>query len=174
MKINKQSDDIPIDIPASFYIDPDELAARLKKRAKSEVGVYYVIRYPRGWKLYPLQEGLFGDVTHIEGWRRFIASELADAWATTLNADSGQLTQQLMPYHLSFPRGRIERVAINEFTIFQGDDLSSSMGVSRNTIEQAFGIMNANWTLDPHEKCRTDHKDAIRHILSISEDWSSI
>ena len=156
-------------------VDPATVAARLKKRAQAEVGVYYVVRYPRGWKLYPLQEGVFGDYRHVEGWRRFMAPELASAWASILGANQNQLEQQLLPLHLAFPRGRIERAAAaREFTVFQADDLLPT-GVSRATVEQAFGLGSerVNWTIDEHERCRTDQKNAIRQILGITEDWAS-
>jgi hypothetical protein len=112
--------------------------------------------------------------SHIEGWGRFIAEELADAWASPLNVASGQLTQRLTPFHLAFLRGRIERAAAHEFTVFQADDLFPT-GIAPAEIERAFwlGSEQVNWMIDLQMKCRTDHKDAVRHVLSIADDWPS-
>lgn len=169
-QVSYQGEDVAL---GAFQVNPDEIFARLKKRAHAEVGIYYVVRYPRNWKLYPLQQGAFGDSEHIEGWRRFVAPELADAWASAWNLSTDQL--QLLPFHLAFPRGRIKRAAIGEFTVFHGDDLLPT-GIAHAAIEKAFGLGSEqiNWTIDPHEKCRTDHKNAVRQMLSITEDWPSV
>jgi len=156
-------------------MDSKAIAAKLKKVAQAEIGIYYVIRYPRRWRLFPLQEGSFGDMNHISAWRSILAPEVASAWSSVIGIDAKALTQQLLSLPHAFPRGRIEKVAVNEFSIYHGDDLAAT-GIPPTQILQAFTLTNKqiNWVVDPHEQCELSQKDAIRRILNITDDWPAV
>jgi hypothetical protein len=161
---------VPAEPPVT--IDTVALAARLAEKARPEVGIYYIVRYPRNWRLYPLQKQVFGDLTHIDAWRQFVAPEIADAWSAPLSADGAELTRQLQPCHFAFPHGRVERTSDDEFTVLHADDLEVT-GITRAMIERAFALRRTHWMVDPRETCMTDHRIAVRRILRIVEDWQS-
>jgi hypothetical protein len=114
-------------------------------------------------------------MNHIPAWRSILAPEVASAWSSVLGIDAKALTQQLLSLPHAFPRGRIEKVAANEFSIYHGDDLAAT-GILPTQILQAFTLTNKqiNWVVDPHEQCELSQKDAIRQILNITDDWPAV
>ena len=139
----------------------NRLADRLRESAGKE-GVYYIARFSTRWRLYAFPWEDFGDLWHGEVWRRYVADDLAEAWAQTTNVTS----EQLKPLWKGFPRGRIERAGIRAYTVFHADDFAET-GIVPARIESAFelGSSTVKWSVDPHEQQNPEHQAALRHLL---------
>src|SRR5712664_4040920 len=79
-----------------------------------------ILRFPARWRLYAFPWDDFGDLWHGDVWRRYVVNDLAEAWARSPNVTA----DQLKPWWKGFPRGRIERVGVQEYTVFHADDIS--------------------------------------------------
>ncbi|MCX6924462.1 MAG: hypothetical protein NT154_14790 [Verrucomicrobia bacterium] len=139
-------------------------AARLVNRllkSTGKQGVYYVVRFPTRWRLYAFPWEDFGDLWHGDAWRRYVAQDLAEAWAN-VTAD------ELKPWWKGFPRGRVERAGPGEYVVFHADDVAET-GITRERITRAFelGNSNANWSLDPHEQQNSEHTAALKRLLGL-------
>src|SRR6516162_8947293 len=112
----------------------------LRRLAESpgKQGVYYVARFPTRWRLYPFPWEDFGELWHGDAWRGYLAQDLAESWASQLKVSVIDLKAKLWPCHKGFPRGRVERVGVGEFTIFHANDLGET-GVDHARVEKAFG-----------------------------------
>ena len=95
------------------------LAYRLREAAGKE-GVYYILRFPERWRLYAFPWDDFGDLWHGDVWRRYVVNDLAEAWAGKAKVTA----EQLKPWWKGFPRGRIERMGIQDYTLFHADDIA--------------------------------------------------
>ena len=149
--------------------DEDRAAAsrmvyKLRESAGKE-GVYYILRFPTRWRLYAFAWEDFGDLWHGDVWRRYVVEDLAEAW----KGISGVTAEQLKPFWKGFPRGRVERVGILEYTIFHGDDLSDT-GVKPQRIEMAFELASSHikWSFDPHEEQNPEHRVALLRLLPVN------
>ena len=142
------------------------LTSRLRESAGKE-GVYYVVRFPTRRRLYAFPWEDFGDLWEGDVWRRYVIADLADAWAAQLNIQPDALKKQLAPWPKGFPRGRVERAGVEQYTVFHGDDLADT-GVSPERIERAFELVNSavSWSLDPHERQIPEHQQALNRILA--------
>ncbi len=139
------------------------MAHKLLESAGKE-GVYYIVHFPTRWRLYAFAWEDFGDLWHGDVWRRYVVDDLAEAWKgiTTVSAD------QLKPFWKGFPRGRVERIGILEYTLFHGNDFSET-GVTPRRIETAFELANRNvkWSFDPHEEQNPEHQAALLRLLPV-------
>ena len=142
-------------------------AARLVKRlleSAGKQGVYYIARFPDRWRLYPFPWKDFGDLWHGDVWRRYVADELAGAWAQSTRVTA----EQLKPWWKGFPRGRIERIGVQEYTIFYAGDFAET-GITAERITHAFELGNSKvaWSLDPHEEQNPEHTAALKRLLHL-------
>jgi hypothetical protein len=108
----------------------------------------------------------FGDLWHGEAWRRYLAGDLAEAWAARLQTSVPALRAALEAWWKGFPRGRVERVGIQEYTVFHADDLADT-GVTRERVQNAFELATrkVTWSLDPHEQQSPEHQAALAALL---------
>jgi hypothetical protein len=141
----------------------DRLALKVSESAGRE-GVYYLVRFPTRWRLYAFAWEDFGDLWHGEVWRRFVVDDLVEAW----NKKVKVTFDQLAPWWKGFPRGRVERVAIMEYTVFHGTDFTDT-GISSERIERAFelGRAGVKWSFDPHEEQNSEHCAALLRLLPV-------
>lgn len=141
------------------------LASRLRESGGKE-GVYYVARFPTRWRLYAFAWEDFGDLWHGDVWRRYLVGDLAEAWAARLQTSVEALRKALEPWWKGFPRGRVERNGIQEYTVFHADDLDGTE-VTRERIQIAFELVNrkVTWSLDPHEQQNPEHQTALARLL---------
>jgi hypothetical protein len=141
------------------------LTSRLRESGGKE-GVYYVARFPTRWRPYAFAWEDFGDLWHGEAWRRYLAGDLAEAWAARLQTSVAALRAALEPWWKGFPRGRVERVGIQEYAIFHANDLAET-GVTRERVQNAFELANRKvaWSLDPHEQQNPEHQAALASLL---------
>jgi len=149
----------------SSYTEDRLTATRLAQKIQEsggKEGVYYVVRFPTRWRLYAFPWEDFGDLWHGDVWRRFVVEDLAEAWKTIVNVTA----EQFKPWWKGFPRGRIERSGILQYTVFHGDDLNDT-GITADRIEAAFELSNkkVTWSLDPHEKQNPEHAAALLRLL---------
>jgi hypothetical protein len=137
------------------------LASKLMESVGKE-GVYYIVRFPSRWRLYAFAWEDFGDLWHGEVWRRYVAPDLAEAWAQQATVTA----EQLAPWWKGFPRGRVERAGAGQYTIFHGDDLAET-GLTAGRIESAFELVNSKvrWSVDPHEKQLPEHRAALLRLI---------
>ncbi len=148
--------------------DEDRLTAsrmvdKLLESAGKE-GVYYIVCFPTRWRLYGFPWEDFGDLWHGDVWRRYVADDLAEAWKVT----TGISSEQLKPFWKGFPRGRVERAGIRDFTIFHGNDFSDT-GITPQRIETSFELANSHvkWSFDLHEEQNPEHTAALLRLLPI-------
>src|SRR3954452_11507766 len=144
-----------------MYDEDRNTTARMVHRLREsggKEGVYYVVRFPRRWRLYAFPWEDFGDLWHGDVWRRFVANDLAEAWSCVAEVTA----EQLKPWWKGFPRGRVERSGIKQYTIFHGDD-NAETDLSSQRIEAAFelGSSTVQWSSDPHEKQNPQHRAAL-------------
>lgn len=140
------------------------IAARLAKRlleSAGKQGVYYILRFPTGWRLYAFPWEDFGDLWHGAVWRRFVVNDLAESWVS-----ANVTATQLQPWWKGFPRGRIERAGAQEYTVFYANDFAES-GITPERIAHAFELGNSKvtWSLDPHEQQSPEHQAALKRLL---------
>ncbi len=138
-----------------------KLAYQLRESAGKE-GVYYILRFPARWRLYAFPWDDFGDLWHGDVWRRYVVNDLAEAWARSANVTA----DQLKPWWKGFPRGRIERMGVQEYTVFHADDISET-GITRERIERSFELASSkvNWSIDPHERQDLEHQAKLQRLL---------
>jgi hypothetical protein len=139
------------------------MLSRLRDSAGKE-GVYYVVRFPTRWRLYAFAWEDFGDLWHGEVWRRYVTGDLAEAWKETATVSA----EELKPFWKGFPRGRVERVGISQYTVFHGSDFVET-GISARRIEAAFelGAVSVKWSFDPHEEQNPEHRAALLRLLPL-------
>jgi hypothetical protein len=134
-------------------------------------GIFYVVRFPRGWESVALRFDQGQEVGHPEFWREQIVPRIAREWSRVLNRAARALETELRMLEYGFPRGRVVRQA-TRFTVFNGNDLGRFMKVTKAAIEGRFGIIGlARWQEDDHEHCLREDKEAVRQLLHLREDW---
>ena len=141
-----------------------KFAYRLKEAAGKE-GVYYLLRFPARWRLYAFPWDDFGDLWHGDVWRRYVVNDLAEAWARTVKVTA----EQLKPWWKGFPRGRIEGIGVQQYTVFHADDISET-GIARVRIERSFELASSkeNWSMDPHERQDPEHQAKLQQLLGVA------
>jgi len=155
----------------------------MNRRPHSE-GIYFVVRFPAGWKLLAFRFDEHPEGGHLKFWEDAVAPALAKVWAP-------QLFRKLSAYELArhqnrlrfdlaenydgFPRGRVTWVEeIDRFVIYHGRNLKRSMKITRQTIEAAFGITGrADWEFDEHEQCTASSAAGVRSALHLREQWKT-
>jgi len=144
------------------------LVSRLRESGGKE-GVYFVVRFPTRWRLYAFAWEDFGNLWHGDAWRRYVVGDLAEAWAARLQTSVQALSHELAPWWKGFRRGRVQRVGIQEYTIFHADDLADT-GVTRERVLNAFELANRKitWSLDPQEQENPEHRAALARLLHLA------
>lgn len=142
-------------------------AVRLAKQlleSAGKQGVYYIVRFPTRWRLYTFPWEDFGDLWHGDVWRRYVADDLAEAWAQSAKVTA----EQLKPWWKGLPRGRIERAGVQEYTVFYADDFAET-GITAERIARAFELGNSkvSWSIDPHEQQNPEHQAALKRLLHL-------
>jgi hypothetical protein len=129
-------------------------------------GVYYVLPFPTRWRLYAFPWEDFGDIWHNHAWQNYVTSDLAESWAEITKMTVADLKRELSPLWKSVPRGRVERAAVQEYTIFHGDDLADT-GIAQERIRGAFELSTSKviWSFDPHEQRVPEQQAKLRALL---------
>jgi len=141
---------------------------------KASEGIFYVVRFPTGWKLVPHCFDQGAETNHYDLWESSLAGMVATKWSKTLGTTVPLLTREFELLTYGFPRGRITKSG-RRFRVFHGDDILPAMKVSRDAVEEAFGIAGrCFWQFDEHEQCIAHDKEEIRRILGIDEDWNAV
>ena len=144
-----------------------------RKQSPSE-GIFYVVRYPAGWKLLATRFQQDEDTNHYDWWEASVASTVAAKWAKRLRVTPKELEQELALLAYAFPRGRISKVG-RRFLVLQSGDITPPMNIFNAAIEAAFSIAGrCSWQFDEHEQCIAADRDEIRRILRISENWNAV
>jgi hypothetical protein len=138
----------------------------LEKVLKSDgrEGVFYILRFPTRWRLYAFPREDFGNLGHEDAWQRYVAGDLAESWSLITSVKAGDLE----PWWKGFPRGRVERAGVLDYTVFHGDDIADT-GVRPQRVETAFELKRSNvkWSLDPHETQNPEHQAALLRLLPV-------
>jgi hypothetical protein len=127
-------------------------------------GVYYVVRFPTRWRLYSFAWEDFGDLWHGDVWRKYVADDLASAWMGIAHVTA----EELKPWWNGFPRGRVKRGGVMEYTVFHGNDFAAT-GIAPHRIETAFELGNSSvlWSFDPLEEQNPEHQAALLRLLPV-------
>ena len=137
-------------------------------------GIFYVVRFPDGWKPVAMRFEGIEDCGHPDFWRSHVVPMLVRAWSPVLRTTMHALTSDLRLCEYGFPRGRVVKQD-TRYVVMHGNDLERFMRVKRRSIEELFGIAKkAAWSEDDHEHCLRDDKNAIRSVLRISTDWKHV
>lgn len=137
-------------------------------------GIYFIVRFPVGWKLLATRFEHGEDMNHYDWWEASVASTVAAKWAKRLRVTRKKLEQELALLTYAFPRGRISKVG-RRLLVLQSGDLTPAMNISKEAIEAAFGIAGrCSWQFDEHEQCIAGDRDNIRSILRIPENWNAV
>jgi len=152
---------------AQSYEEDRMTASRMVRKlleSAGKEGVYYIVRFPTRWRLYSFPWADFGDLWHGDVWRKYVADDLAEAWSAIVPVTA----EELKPWHKGFPRGRVERAGVMEYTVFHGNDFADT-GIAQHRIETAFELGNSNvkWSVDPHEKQNSEHQAALLRLLPV-------
>jgi len=144
-------------------------------RGKSDgpsLGIYFVVRYPDGWKLETFCCNATNDFGHLWYWAE-LSRRLAKAWALHHDRTPHQLADLLELHYDGFPRGRVTQpVQGSRYCVLNGSNLTKAMGIPRRMVEQAFGIEGrAKWIFDEHEQCTRESRDVVRRTLGIRDQW---
>jgi hypothetical protein len=132
-------------------------------------GVYYVLRYPKGWRFEPNKNDIDPETDHRGLWEE-LSFVLASQWAPIIATPRDQLYAQLLLLHQAFPRGRVVVQGLRHF-VRHGGNLQSWMGVSHHRVEAYYGLSAPEWVLDSHECCPCAQKEQLRKLLNMNDDW---
>ena len=134
-------------------------------------GIYYVIRLPKAWTLFPAGFDVFPDMEHKDLWRDYVSKVVGTEWANHLGLDKNKLIKQLLPHYTGFPRGRVLNPKGTGFKIWWGNNMKEDMP-TKSDIRRAFGLTNeVPFVSIGHEFCLASSKDAVRSALNLVEDW---
>jgi hypothetical protein len=136
-------------------------------------GIYYVVRYPKGWELEFVRTSDAGQEwagEHSAWWVEELANKLAVAWAPQIKTNFSYIAHQLKESPHAFPRGRIE---LQPSTVFWGDNMTAQMGIDQSDILRAFGLQpdDTVWRVSRWEVVNQEDRDVVRKLLGIQEDW---
>lgn len=135
----------------------------------SSDGIYYVLRLPNGWIFYYSRFDDYPDdvgFEHETFWKDEIVQYLAKKWHKSLNLEYGYLKTQLIKYPHGFPRGRI-----TDKVIFHGDNLKPWMNVTKQKIEDTFGLSKPKWEFTTWEQVNKEDYLGLKNLLHIKEHW---
>ena len=153
-------------------------AAKAKPPVGSE-GIFYLVRYPQGWRFLPVRVDQFpmADFDHADFWEECLAHVLAEKWQPEVFQKFPtveQLRDELLPLAYAFPRGRVVSLG-RTFAVYHGDNLAAFMQSDRKAIETGFDIQgNVQWEFDEHEQCVAQDRDRMRELLGLKETWPAV
>ncbi len=151
------------------------LQKRLYEDLTPSDGIFYVIRYPKGWTLFAYRYDEYPDtIDHSELWTEYCAPILAHNWAAPLKRPVRALEKAIAQHTYGFPRGRVSRNHRSKFTVHFGNDFLK-LGISKNTVERAFTLNGVcKWERDEHEQCQKDDREALRSLFKLKETWPAV
>ena len=148
------------------------LTEHLDKDPVPSEGLYYCLRFPKGW--YPLAYR-FDDLPELEHgafWQKHVAPVLACLWVERTRTDADQLEWELCTRQYAFPRGRVI-LTLGTYRVSYGEELPAS--ISKNMINRAFGLPASTvWESDLHQSCLVADRDYVRQRLGITETWPAV
>ena len=142
-------------------------------------GLFYLVRYPQGWRYLPVRVELFPveDFDHADFWEEVLAQVMAEKWHPEVARKFPtveQLRDELLPLAYAFPRGRVVSLG-RTFAVYHGDNLAAFMQSDRKAIESGFDIQgNVQWEFDEHEQSVAHHRDRLRELLGLKETWPAV
>ena len=91
---------------------------------------------------------------------------MAETWAGIIKMPVEELKKQLVPLWKGVPRGRVKRLAVQEYIIFHADDLAGT-GMTQERIQNTFELFNSKvvWSFDPDETQIQEHQSKLRELL---------
>lgn len=129
-------------------------------------GLWYVVRFPKAWRLLAVYVPSASDFGHEWYWESYVAPQLGSEWRLPVRD-----VRSLSVCVYGFPRGRVVR-ARHGYVVYHGGDFEAF--VSRSEIMQVFNLSSrTGFRLDRHEQCLYLDKEAVRTILRAKEDWSA-
>jgi len=135
-------------------------------------GIYYVLRLPNRWTLYPIRFDSFDSMDHKELWVEEISVLLATEWGKKLQESARELRAKLLGHYTGFPRGRV--LYLGKYVVWHGDNLAEQMPHIEQ-ITKAFSLpSDAKLEVNSHEMCLASSRDAIRHVLKLDETWKAV
>ncbi len=139
---------------------------KFKEASSKSDGIYYVVYVNGKWKVEAFRTDQYGDVNHVEVWEERLAPFLARI--CNLDERDGYL---LKLSYAGFPRGRVVRVG-KQYIVYHGNNYKKL--VSKDAIIAPFGINNAKFEFDDHERVIMDNRENIRQLLKIKDTWPAV
>jgi hypothetical protein len=148
-------------------------AAQVADGAKPTEGIYYVVRTPEGWSLFPYRFDECAECGHLQLWEEYLAPILAQVWAGTLRRPAHRIEKELRLLTYGFPRGRVS-IAERRHIVLHGNDSVPQL-IPKSELLAAFSLRRGTrFVLDDHEHCQADDRDAIRGVLQIAAQWPAV
>lgn len=129
-------------------------------------GVYYVICINGKWKVEAFRADRYRNINHVEAWENYLTPHLAGIFK--LNKEDATL---LKLSYAGFPRGRIVKIGL-KYVVYHGNNYKKF--VSKDDILAPFGLAKAEFKFDDHERAIREHRDTIRELLRIRENWVGV
>jgi len=145
----------------------------MKSPLKPSAGAWYWLRFPDGWRPFSVRLDEVADeeaTGHYVIWQQ-AAAELAKAWAPVMKRAYQELFSELSDCHYGFPRGRVVIRHNGMENVYWGEE---KIVADRRAIEARFGLTQATWRFDEHERVILPEKQQVRQVLGLSEDWSAV
>lgn len=133
---------------------------------KKSDGIYYVLCFNNKWRVEAFRTDQYGDIGHMKIWEEYLAPNLARVFK--LDEEGASL---LKISYAGFPRGRVQLIG-RRFIVYNGNDYAHL--VSKSDILKPFGLSDAKFEFDDHERALMQDRDTIRQLLNIKETWPAV
>ena len=137
-----------------------------KEASNKSEGIYYIACINGKWKVEAFRTDQYGDIDHVRIWEEHLAPYLARIFK--LNEEDASL---LKLSYAGFPRGRVVKIG-KKYLIYHGKDYKKL--VRKDEILAPFGITDAKFEFDDHERAIMEHRDTIRQLLNLNETWPAV
>ncbi len=141
-------------------------------------GIWYL--YPKppanniAWEIYAYRFCERVELDHSMLWEQYIVPLILDGWVSISTTRRQALKNKLANLPYALPRGRVVEQS-NAFTVYWGDDLHPTFGITQRDIEACFGLHgSARWKTDDHEHCQKEDRDTLGAVLGIVPFWEAL
>ena len=148
------------------FIDYNDDGMKRKHASNKSDGIYYIVYIDGRWKVEAFRTDQYGDVDHLRMWEEYLAPYFAETFK--LNEEEASL---LKLSYAGFPRGRIVKIGI-KYVVYHGNNYKKF--VSKDEILAPFGLADAEFKFDDHERAIMENRDTIRQLLNIKETWVAV
>lgn len=114
------------------------------------------------WRVVAYHEFIYGEVPHVEIWRKYNADELAAGLGLA------DVPEEIKDLYASLPRGRVALAMDGGYRIYHGKD--EPPGHSVTTVQEAFNFAEGGETMiefDEHEQIIPDDYHRLLELVGV-------